>query len=152
MTVSPFDMWTRMMNAGLDMAATGQRMNETMIAAGSVVRHRGQTIDAAMRNPLTADHAELGLMMSEKAEAFTSAGTSMATDMMKIQMDMFAQASAVVAMMATGRPPSTRAAGMMAKRSERIMTRAMGSGGRALAPIHAKATANAKRLAKRTPR
>ncbi|MBB5684144.1 hypothetical protein [Sphingobium boeckii] len=152
MTASPFDMWTRMMTAGLDMAATGQRMNETLVAAGSVVRHRGETIDAAMRNPLTADHAELGLMMSEKTEAFASAGMAMATDIMKLQMDMFAQAGAVAAVMATGRLPSSQTANAIAQRSERILVRAMGSGGRALAPIHAKATANAKRLAKRKPR
>lgn len=153
MTASPFDIWTRLMTAGWDMATTGQRMNETLMAAGSVVRHRGETIDAAMRNPMTADHAELGLMVSEKAEAFASAGASIANDMMKLQMDMFAQASAVAAAMVTGRPLSSKAAGAMARRSERIMTRAMGSGGRALAPIHAKATANAKRLskAKRNP-
>ena len=152
MTASPFDMWTRMMTAGLDLAATGQRMNETLVAAGNVVRHRGETIDSAMRNPLTADHAELGLMVSEKAEAFASAGASIVTDMMKLQMDMFAQANAVTAVMITGRPPSQRTADAIARRSERILTRAMGSSGRALAPIHAKATANAKRLAGRKSR
>jgi hypothetical protein len=152
MAYSPFDTWSRMVSAGWSMATLGLRAGETLVAADSVVRHRSAAIDHAMRNPLAADHTELTGMITEKAEAFGRAGASIAADMTRLQSDMFAQASAVAAMWMTGMPPTARTYGEMANRSQRMMARAIGSGGRALAPIHAKATANAKRLERKRPR
>lgn len=151
MAYSPFDTWSRMVSAGWSMATIGLRAGETLVAADSVIRHRGAAIDAALRNPLTADHAELSRMVSEKAEAFGSAGASVMADMARLQADMMAQASAVAAIWMSGRPPTARAMNELTSRSERMAVRALRSGERALAPVHAKATANAKRLGRKRP-
>lgn len=147
--MNPFDAWARMATSGLDMWSTALRAGETMRASGEVIGARTPMIEAAMRNPLAADHAELALMVREKGEAFASSGASLAADMMKLQFDLIAQGNAVAAAMMTGRMPGARASRAFAARSGRIATRAMDAGGRALAPVHKTATANAKRLRKK---
>lgn len=49
---------------------------EMMFGAQRVVAARMPTIASAMQNPLTADHAELSRMVSEKVGAFTVSGES----------------------------------------------------------------------------
>lgn len=63
-----------------------------------------------------------------------------------------AQAMAVGTMMLSGRMPRPRAARAMMGRSQRIGAQALATGNRALAPVHAAATANARQLAKRKGR
>lgn len=127
------------MSAGTSVWTTGMRIGETMSASNDVIRSRSGTIGDAMRDPLSADHRELALMVSEKSEAFGASGASMMADMMRLRSDMLAQCSAIATVMMTGRLPSARAAKAMSDRSARMTTRAMESGGRALTRVHKKA-------------
>ena len=58
-------------------ARLGTDVAETMMGAQRVISARMPTISDAMRKPLAPDHAELGLMVSEKVEAFDRSGKSM---------------------------------------------------------------------------
>jgi hypothetical protein len=132
-----------------DAARTGMRMWETMAASAVVIDKRMPMIDAGMRNPWTADHVELTGMVTEKAQAFAKAGESLTKDMaamqglwLQVMQDMMAAGS-------SRRLPSATSMKAGGDRAMRLADSAIGAGGRALAPIHAKATANARRLGKR---
>ena len=119
-----WDMWAEGVN-------TSMRLAETMVAVPSVVNSRMPMIRAAASNPLTGDWPELYKMVAEKAEAFTLAGLSITRDMQAIQAEML---------------KPVRSAKAAAASSARIGQHAAGAAGRALAPVHAAATGNAKRL------
>ncbi len=137
----PWREWHRLMRAGT-------MWGETLSASQAVVGHRSKTIEAALANPLGADHAELGRMVSEKSSAFGEAGASLARDYFAIQSDLSAQATALGRMM-LGQIPTPRATQALMSRSQRIGTAALASSIRALAPVHRAATANARRLSKK---
>ena len=129
-----------------DAARTGLQFWETMAASAVVIDRRMPMIDAGMRNPWTADHVELTGMVTEKAQAFAKAGDSMARDMASMQTLWMQAMQDAWSMGTAGRMPS---AGRIAAGNDRAMRLAagmMGAGGRALTPIHATATANARRL------
>jgi len=125
------------------MLSAGQMIGETIDAAQSVISSRSETIAAATRNPLQADVAELGLMVSEKNKAFTKASKSLASDWHRMQREMMALGT----MWIDGPLLPGKAMAIMA-RSQRINEQALASGIRALRPIHATATANQRRLRK----
>lgn len=136
-----FSFWSDMMKAG-------QLVGETLDASQSVIASRSETIAEATRNPLKADTRELSMMVAEKSQAFAKSGAILANDWTKLQGEMLAQAQAIGSLMMSGRPPSFGAAQSIAARQQRIGTRALATGVRALGPIHATATANQRRLAK----
>jgi len=130
-TPSPFlwfDMW-------MEGWTTSLRLFETMAAVPAVVDARMPLIRNAASSPLTGDWPELYKMVAEKVEAFTLAGLSMTRDMQAIQREMLRPARSVTAAAAS---------------SARISHHAVGAAGRALAPVHAAATGNAKRLRRPT--
>ncbi len=132
-----------------DAARTGLKLWETMAASAVVIDRRLPLIDAGLRNPFTADHVELTGMVTEKAQAFAHAGDSLAKDMAAMQGLWLQAMQDAWAIGSGGRMPS---AGQMAARGNRALRATedmLGAGGRALTPIHAKATANAKRLGNR---
>jgi hypothetical protein len=131
-----------------DMMKAGRMVGETLDASHSVIASRSGTIAAAARSPLDADTRELNKMVAEKSSAFAKSGAILASDWTKLQGEMVAQAQALGSLWMSGRPPSFSAAQSIAARSQRIGTRALSSGVRALRPIHATATANKKRLGK----
>jgi hypothetical protein len=133
--------WQRMMRAGT-------MWSETMTASQAVVGHRSRTIESAINDPFSADHAELGRMVSEKTKAFGAAGSSLARDALSMQADLTAQAAAVGAMM-MGQVPTPRATQAMIGRAQRLGSATLASSIRALTPVHKAATANARRLGKR---
>ena len=133
--------WERMIRAGT-------LWSETLSAAHAVVGHRSRTIESALKNPLRADHAELGRMVSEKSSAFGAAGASLVRDVSTMQADLAAQAAALGAMM-IGQLPSPRATQAMVARNRRLASAALASSVRAMVPIHKAATANARRLRKK---
>ena len=90
-------------------------------------------IEAAIRNPFAGDYVELTAMVWEKVEAMSLAAMSLAGDLQAIQAAML-------------QPPRTAKAASAA--SARIGQLAAGAAGRALSPVHARATANAKRLSR----
>jgi len=138
--IDPWREWQRMIRAGT-------MWSETLNAAHAVVGHRSRTIKSALHDPLGADHAELGRMVSEKSSAFGAAGTSLVRDVLDLQADLAAQAAALGQMM-FGQLPTPRAAQEMVLRSQRLGTAALASSIRALTPVHKAATANARRLGK----
>ena len=139
--MNPFSIWT-------DMLKAGRMVGETLDASQSVIASRSGTIAEATRNPLKADTRELNMMVAEKSKAFAKSGAILASDWTRLQGEMFAQAQALGSLWISGRPPSFGAVQSIAARSQRIGTRALSSGVRALRPIHATATANKKRLGK----
>ena len=140
--INPWIEWQRMVRAGT-------MLSETLNATHSVVGHRSKTIETAMSDPLGADYVELGRMVSEKSAAFGEAGASLSRDWFAMQRDWNAQVSELSAMM-MGKVPGPRAAQAMIKRSQRLGSAALASGVRAMTPIHRTATANEKRLRKKS--
>ena len=138
---NPWLEWQRMIRAGT-------MLSETLGASQSVVGHRQKALEAALHDPLRADHGELGRMVSEKGAAFGAAGWSLARDWVAMQADWGAQASAIGKMM-MGQPPSPRVAQAMMTRGQRLGSAALASSIRAMTPVHKTATANARRLGKR---
>ncbi len=138
--INPWTEWQRMVRAGT-------MLGETLNATKAVVEHRTKTIETAMSDPLGADYAELGRMVSEKSEAFGAAGTSLSRDWLAMQRDWSAQMSDMSAML-FGQLPGPRKAQAMMARGQRLGSAALASSVRAMAPIHRAATANEKRLAR----
>ncbi|WP_288414287.1 hypothetical protein [uncultured Sphingomonas sp.] len=129
-----------------DAARTGLQFWETMAASAVVIDRRMPLIDAGMRNPFTADHVELTGMVTEKAQAFAKAGDSLATDMAALQGLWFQAMQDAWSLGTAGRMPSATRVAASNDRAMRLAAGMIGAGGRALSPIHAKATANARRL------
>ncbi len=121
-------------------------MSETLEAAGRVVGVRQGTISSAFSDPLNADHVELALMVDEKTDAFASAGVALASSWLRMQSDVTAQAMALAGVVMSGRPPTPKVTRAMADRQRRIGNAALAGSIQALRPIHAAATANARRL------
>ncbi len=140
--VNPWLEWQRIVRAGT-------MLNETLTATQRVVEHRSRTIETAMSDPMSADYFELGRMVSEKTAAFGAAGASLSRDWFAMQRDWNAQLADLSAMM-LGQLPGTRKAQAMVVRSQRLGSAALASGVRAMTPIHRAATANQKRLGKKS--
>lgn len=124
----------------------GVRALETVHGAGEVVAQRMHVIMEATRDPLNGDYAELGRMIPEKIEALSQSSLSMLTDMLAIQSQMMSAWWHWRAALLSGQAASPTAWSEASIRSRRIARRLTGSGGRALAPVHRRVTANAKRL------
>jgi hypothetical protein len=137
-----------MWRSGCALAATNMKVVETLQASQSVVDRRAKTIDSAMRDPLGADYAELARMGPEKVAAFTAAGASAFADVQALQADAFAACRQMFGLAMAGRLPSAAEMTAIVSRSSRMMERAAGAGGKALAPVHRAATGNARRLSK----
>ena len=136
---NPFDLWQEAVRA-TTMAA------ETALAAGEVIASRSATIDHAVRNPFSADHAELAQMVSEKVAAFSEAGYIALRDAYMLQAEF--ASTAVRAGTYAGRGGFS-AFGEMLGMWERAAHGAMAAAGaprRSLKPIHRRATANTRRL------
>ncbi|MFV3131966.1 hypothetical protein [Niveispirillum sp. KHB5.9] len=146
----PFSNWSRLMAASLSMTGTGVRAMETLGAANAVIAARTPIIDAAMRSPLTGDHVELALMVPEKVEAFSSAGSAMVTAWWEAQSLWVGHMQHLGAMALRGRMPTAVEAADLANRMAGLtldgIEAATRLGSTALAPVHRKATANARRL------
>ena len=131
-----------------DLAATTLRVSETLVAANSVIGSRVGTMRAAANDPLTADYAELARMVPEKVEAFARASQSLIKDAESIQAQARAQIRHATAMMTSGRIPTLGDWFALGTRSAGISQKMMGAAGKALLPVHAAATGNARRLNK----
>jgi hypothetical protein len=135
-----------MYSSGFDLAATAVRAGETMLAANAVIGSRFGTMQAAARNPITADYAELALMVPEKVEAFSRAGASLMKDAESVQAETGAQIRHVTALMTSGKIPTFSDLFTITGRWASITQKATGAAGRALLPVHAAAMGNARRL------
>jgi len=138
--------WADAFRLGTSMWMNGVTLSETLLAANTVVAKRRQTIDAALRDPPAADLEELGRMVSEKVAAFGAATGAIAHDLMAMHDDMLAQNRDLVRLILQGWPPNVRTIDRIATRESRLALRMSVAAGRAIAPIHAAATANDRRL------
>jgi len=150
----PFSAWSRLLAAGTSMTDTSMRAVETLTAAQEVIAARSVIIKAAADSPLTGDVAELGRMLPEKVEAFSRTGSATVAAWSEAQSAWVRHMQHLGAMMMRGRPPTP---GELADLGARTAALTLGSieatarlGATSLAPVHRKATANARRL-KRKP-
>jgi hypothetical protein len=138
---------------------------EMMLASAQVIGHRTGRMALAGPAPSARDRREFALMGQEKIEAGAQSAEAMAAQMMTISQPwgvMFAsdmlRNSAALMSLAGSRTPSqlfarqaalARALGQSALSMAHVSGSAARLAHRGLKPIHAKATANAKRLGKR---
>lgn len=70
--ISPFAMWTRMMDAARPLAHGSEGVGDLGRIRQHIIDARTALIQGAMIHPLTADYAERARMVPEKSEAFFS--------------------------------------------------------------------------------
>ena len=148
--LDPFAFYSRMASAAFDMAGTTQRASETLDASREVVARRVELMGDAARSPLDGNYAELGRMVPEKMEAFGKAGAAMADEWWAMQSAFMAEVRHMGAIAMKGRAPTMSELFALWQRNAafglRALERASAMGDKGLRPIHAAATANAKRL------
>lgn len=152
---NPFLLW-------FDLA---MKTGQMMIASAQVIDHRTRRMAAAGSNPNARDRREFALMGQEKIEAAAKSAQSMAAHMMTVDPLLGVRAvqqslaTATAMMSLAGSRTVSQALARQAK-LVRTMTKSAGTASRishssarlahrGLTPIHARATANAKRLGKR---
>lgn len=148
--LDPFTAWTRLMSAAFDLSRTGLKASATIAASQDVIARRTDILAAAARSPLTADYGEMARMMPEKVEAFSKGGAAMISELWSMQAALMAEGQHLAALMMRGRPPTLSELAELSGRSldhgVRTVERAARLGSRGLMPVHATATANARRL------
>ena len=142
MARSPVFLWWDAACAGYNLMS---RATETMLASADVIAHRAGTIHAAYRDPRNADYPELMLMVAEKADAFARANLTLMHDLGDANADMFA----AMMRLRLGQGMSAEA---LAGEGARISRRTSRIAERALRPIQERATANARRLNRKSKR
>ncbi|MFM6852986.1 MAG: hypothetical protein ACKOUM_02775 [Sphingopyxis sp.] len=145
--------WARLLDTGASLSKTSAQAWETLAAANSVITARTGLIQQALCTPMQGDYAELGRMLPEKIDAFGRAGAAGAGVVLAAQSAWFQQWQAMGALTLRGTPPSVGewadTAGQIASLSLATVTIAADFNAKTLAPVHARATANARRLRKR---
>ena len=145
--------WAQLMRAGLAIVETGVKAGETLVAASAVIDARTPVIERAIRDPLRGDYVELGLMMSEKLAAFSQAGLALAETWRAMHDDAMTYWRHIGEFATRGAVPTVAELALLAERTAGYGVATVGqlaeAGGLALAPIHARATANARRLRRR---
>ncbi|MGZ9005436.1 MAG: polyhydroxyalkanoate granule-associated phasin [Burkholderiales bacterium] len=138
------------------------KIGELAIAAPQVIATRTARMLAAGANPGTADRMEFSQMCTEKVQAFWESLFAMSVQTLRTHQD-YARAAALqwwrlcttpwwlgaIRSAPDGTASAARAATLLslpsASRLERAMSRIVAAG---LGPIHKRATANARRLAR----
>lgn len=150
--LEPYAFFSRMTSAASGMAGTTQRASETLDASREVIARRVEMMCDAARSPLEGNYAELSRMMPEKIDAFARAGAAIASDWWAMQSACMAEMRHMGTLAMKGRPPSMAELFALWQRNAafglRALERANGMTDKGLEPIHATATANAKRLKK----
>jgi hypothetical protein len=129
----------------LDAARMGVQITETLMASQSVIEARMPMIGAAMSNPLQANHKELTQMVMEKGQAFGRSQRSVSAALDTVRKS--SQANVHDLSRLSGGAFFGPADWM--QMFERNMAAAVAIStmpAQALAPIHKRATANARRL------
>lgn len=134
-----FSLWT----APWEMARTGMAMAETAVHAQQVIAARMPMIAEAFVSPLTANHRELGRMVSEKVSASQTSVNSRSAKRLRSATNAQAAAFSKLAGGQWFGPADWMA---MAERNLAIAAAAVALPGEMFKPFHAGAAANAKRL------
>jgi hypothetical protein len=144
--------WAELAKASSTMMKTNMRLNEMMIASGSVIGARMTIMSDATRSPAKGDYAEIGGMVQEKVVAITKVNKALVEQWTVMLADVTEQARHLSHLMFGGKPLSIGDLSGLTERwmahGTRMITRTMDTGGLALAPVHQQATANARRLSK----
>ena len=151
-----FDAWSRMLTAGCSMTQTGLRMVETMGAANEVVAARSAVIGSAIRSPLTGDHRELGRIVPEKVDAFSRVGSASVAAWWAAQSVWAGEMQHLGTMAMRGRAPTASELAAFGDRMAKVGLEAVEAAARlgstTVGPVHRKATANARRLSRKSKR
>jgi len=153
--LTPFMLWN-------DLA---MKTAEMMLASAQVIGHRTARMAVAGSAPNARDRREFALMGKEKLDAGAQSGQAMATHLMTMNPQLGAQAfhnmlqsTAALVSLASSRTPAqliarqaalARALGHSTASILDVAQSATRLAHRGLKPVHAKATANAKRLGRR---
>ena len=146
---TPFSLWADMWDNGLRLAEAGWKTGEMMRASADVIGSRFQSLAEASRNPLAGDYAELGRMVPEKLDAFSRSGWAALRNLETMNAAAAANIAQLGRIAAAGRLPTPTEARRIATRSSRLMACASAAAGKTLAPVHKRATSNARRLKKK---
>ena len=111
-------------------------------AAPQVVAHRMTRLALAGPNPSQRDRLEFERMGHEKAQAFSESWSAMA------QQALLAQQSLTLSWMQSLCMPAWGAQPTPASMAAQLQGAALGVLGKGMAPVHRRAVANAKRLAR----
>ncbi|MFP5404992.1 MAG: polyhydroxyalkanoate granule-associated phasin [Gammaproteobacteria bacterium] len=144
------------------------KASEMMVASSQVIAHRTQRMAQAGPLPNERDQREFSLMAQEKLDAARESSQAMATQMlssnqrlgMRAYNQMLASATAMMSLASSSTPAESAA---RQARLARAVARSAATGtamsraaarvaSRGLDPIHSRATANAKRLGKQSPK
>lgn len=118
---------------------------ETMTSAVDVIATRLPVIYHAWLQPFQSDHQELSRMVTEKFDAFTLSHRSIDQARRRMQRHIDANSSTVLKA-TTGTMPGLDEWSEMLHRNMEIAAAFVNLPGQALAPVHARATANMRRL------
>jgi hypothetical protein len=156
-SANPFLLWSTF----------GLKMMQMSAASAQVIALRTTRMASHGLNPNAADRREMHLMGAEKVDAFTRAGTALAAGAMPLLAGMAMQAwrTSFDLLAASSRLAASTTIPQTMTRQRRLAdTLVRGAAGaghgatsaagarlahRALAPVHRKATANARRLTKK---
>ena len=148
--LDPFSTWSRVLAASNEFGRTGRQMTETLLAAQRVIDRRTHIMRAAARSPLDADYFELARMVPEKVEAFSKALSAMANEWWAMQAAIAEETAHLARVMLRGRPPTPDEWMTLSSRTLAhalsMLEHSVALGANAVAPIHARATANDRRL------
>jgi hypothetical protein len=164
--MNPFPFYTMPVNPFRSWAALAWKTGETMLASGQVIRHRSQRLLAAGHYPSANDRREFALMGQEKIAAAAESSQALALSGVRISQQLSAIAFEQMISAATGMMTlaASRTAGQAFARQSRLMRETLSGSAaatsklsrsaaqvadRALKPVHARATANARRLGKK---
>ncbi|TNC62061.1 hypothetical protein [Rubellimicrobium roseum] len=142
--------WTELMKAGFGLVSTSLQVSEMMVASSSVIGARMTIMGQAARRPAERDYAEITGMVAEKVVAVSKVNQALVDQWSAMLLDASEQAHHLGCHALSGRPLSARDYSSLIEHwlahGTRMVTRTMGAGGLALAPVHQQATANARRL------
>lgn len=148
MWTSSFRLWSDLWSSAFTMAETGARFVEMAQASSEVIDARSRTLFDACCDPLRGDYGELGRMVPEKLGAAWQAGAASLGDIGALQAEMIAGWQQAASLALAGRPPTPAEIAASARRAGRMARRSAAAGAKALAPVHQRATGNARRLRK----
>lgn len=143
---TPLDLWSDMWTNSLRLAQAGWKTGEMMRASADVIGSRCQSMAEASRNPLSGDYVELGRMVPEKVDAFSRAGWAALRNLQTMNAAAFANLAQTSRIAAAGRLPTAAEVQRLSSRSSRMVACASAAAGKTLAPVHKRATGNARRL------
>lgn len=148
MAFTPLDLWTGWMRNSAAMMQTGLRFAEMARASNIVIDSRAKTIMASGQRSSLADQRELARMVPEKIEAFSLAGMAAFGDMVAMQAEAVAMWQQWAGIAFSHRLPTLGEVETLARRGNRMAERAIAASSKALAPVHQRATGNARRLSR----